>query len=112
MKLVEEWADMTSQLSVHFMQFMQRTHTISVSFSKENMGRPYSTHGGGDKNVCKTLVGKSEGKRTFGRPRCTWEDNIRMDLKEMGWKGVDWMNLVQDRGQIWLVNTVKKFRVL
>jgi hypothetical protein len=35
------------------------------------------------------LVGKLEGKRPFGRPRRRWEDNIRMDLKEIGWEGVD-----------------------
>jgi len=41
----------------------------------------------------KILVGKPEGKRPLGRPRRRWEDNIRMDLKELGWEGVDWMHL-------------------
>jgi hypothetical protein len=37
--------------------------------------------------VCRILVGKPEGKRPFGRPRCRWEDNIKMDLQEVDWKG-------------------------
>jgi hypothetical protein len=44
------------------------------------------------------LVKKPEWKKQFGRPRHRWEDNIRMDLREIGWKGMDWMHLVQDRG--------------
>jgi hypothetical protein len=58
-----------------------------------------------------TLVGKPEEKRPFGRARCRWENNIRMDLQEIGWEGVDWMHLAQDRDQ-WqaLVNTVYTFQ--
>jgi hypothetical protein len=48
-------------------------------------------------NVCKILVGKSEGKRPLGRPRRIWEDNIKMDVKDIGWEGVDWIHLAQDR---------------
>jgi hypothetical protein len=43
------------------------------------------------------LVGKSEGKRRTGRPRRRWEDNIRMDHREVGWGGMDWIDLAQDR---------------
>jgi hypothetical protein len=43
------------------------------------------------------LVGKREGKRPFRRPECKWGDNIRMDLREIMWEGVDWMHLAQDR---------------
>jgi hypothetical protein len=52
-------------------------------------------------------VGKPEGKRTLRRPRWRWEDNIRMDLSEIGWGGMDWTDLTQDRDQ-WRasVNTV------
>jgi hypothetical protein len=42
-------------------------------------------------------VGKPEGKRPLGRPRCRWEDNIKMDVREIGWGGMDWINLAQDR---------------
>jgi hypothetical protein len=46
------------------------------------------------------LVGKPEGKRPLGRPRCRWEDNIEIDLQEVGCGGMDWIDLVQvmDRG--------------
>jgi hypothetical protein len=58
------------------------------------------------RNAYRILVGKSEGKRPLGRPRCRCEDSIRMDLGKMGWKGLDWMHLAQDKEQ-WpaVVNT-------
>jgi hypothetical protein len=54
---------------------------------------------GGMRSAYNTLLGKSEGKKTLERDRHRWEDNIRMDLREIGWDGVDWMHLAQDRGQ-------------
>jgi hypothetical protein len=45
------------------------------------------------------LVGRPEGKITLGRPRCRWEDNIKMDLRERGIDGVNWIRLAQDRVQ-------------
>jgi hypothetical protein len=53
------------------------------------------------------LVGRPEGRRPLGRPRRRWEDNIKMDLQEVGWEGVDWIDMAQDRNR-WraLVNTV------
>jgi hypothetical protein len=58
------------------------------------------------------LVGKPEGRRPLGRPRRRWEDNIKMDLREVGWRGMDWINLAQDRDR-WraLVNEVMNLRV-
>jgi hypothetical protein len=52
-------------------------------------------------------VGKPEGKRSLGRPRCRWVDNIKVDLRKIGWDGMDWIELAQDRDQ-WrdLVNMV------
>jgi hypothetical protein len=44
-------------------------------------------------------VGKPEGKRPLGRPRCRWVDNIRMDLGEVGWNDVDWIDLAKDRNR-------------
>jgi hypothetical protein len=57
------------------------------------------------------LVGKPEGKRPLERPRCRWEDNIKTDHTEVGYGGIDWINLTQDRDQ-WmdLVNTVMTFQ--
>jgi hypothetical protein len=52
---------------------------------------------GEDRGVCRVLVRKPEGKRPLGRPRRRWEDNIRMDLQEVGCGGVDWIGLTQDR---------------
>jgi hypothetical protein len=54
---------------------------------------------GDKKNAYRILVGKPEGKRPLGRPRRSWEDNIRMDLREIGWGGMDWINLAQNRYQ-------------
>jgi hypothetical protein len=67
---------------------------------------------GETRNACRILVGKPEGKRPQGRPRRRWVDNIRMDLREIGWNGTDWIYLAQDRDQ-WraLVNTVINLRV-
>jgi hypothetical protein len=42
-------------------------------------------------------VAESEGRRPLGRPRCKWVDDINMDLKEIGWGGMDWIDLIQDR---------------
>jgi hypothetical protein len=75
------------------------------------MGRACSTHGE-KMNAYRILVRKSEGKRPLERPRRRWEDNIRMDFRDIGWGGMDWINLAQDRDQ-WraLVNTVMNLRV-
>jgi len=64
------------------------------------------------RGIYRVLVGKPEGKRPLGRPRHKWEDNIKMDLHEVGCGGMDWIELAQDRDR-WraLVNTVINFRV-
>jgi hypothetical protein len=64
------------------------------------------------RNAYKILVGIPEGKRSLGRPRRRWEDNIRMDLMEIRWERVDWMHLVQDMDR-WraVVNTVMNLQV-
>jgi hypothetical protein len=60
----------------------------------------------------RVLVEKPEGRRLLGRPRRRWEDNIKMDLREVGWGGMDWINLAQDRDW-WraLVNAVMNLGV-
>jgi hypothetical protein len=67
---------------------------------------------GQTRNAYRILVVKPEGKRPLGRPRLRWVDNIKMDRGEIGWSGVDWIELAQDRDQ-WraLVNTVMNLRV-
>jgi len=62
---------------------------------------------GEGRGIYRVLVGRSKGKRPLGRPRCRWEDNIKLDLREIGIDGWNWIQLSQDRVQ-WqaLVNTV------
>jgi hypothetical protein len=64
------------------------------------------------RNAYGILVGKPEGKRPLGRQRRRWVDNIKMDLREIGWDGEDWIDMAQDRDK-WraLVNTVLNLRV-
>jgi hypothetical protein len=66
-----------------------------------------------ERKVYKVLVGKPEGKRPLGRPRRWWEDGIRIDLRETGLWGVDWIRLSQDRVR-WraIVSAVMNLRVL
>jgi hypothetical protein len=64
------------------------------------------------RNAYRILVGKPEGKRPLGRPRRRWVDDIKMNLAEIGWDGMDWIELAQDRDQ-WrtFVYTVMNLRV-
>lgn len=52
---------------------------------------------GRNRNLCTVLVGKPEGKRSLGRLRCRWEDIIQMNLKQIGWEGMECVYLAQDR---------------
>jgi hypothetical protein len=75
------------------------------------MGWTCSRHGEG-RGVYRVLVGRPEGKRPLERPRHRREDNIKMDLREIGIDGANWIQLVQDRVQWWaFVNTVMNLRV-
>jgi hypothetical protein len=67
----------------------------------------------GDKrNAYRILVAKLGGRRPLGRPRRRWLDNIKMDLREIGWDGMDWIDLAQDRDQLRaLVNMVMNLQV-
>jgi hypothetical protein len=58
------------------------------------MGRAWAK-----RNAYRIMVGKPEGKRPLGRPRRRWVDNIKIDLREIGWGGMDWIDLAQDRYQ-------------
>jgi hypothetical protein len=75
------------------------------------VGGTCGTHGGG-RGVYRVLVGKPEGKRPLGRPRRRWEDNIKLDLREIVMDGANWILLAQDRVQRRsFVNTVMNLRV-
>jgi hypothetical protein len=67
---------------------------------------------GHNRNACRILVGNPEGKRPLERPGRRWVDNIKMDLREIVWDGIDWIDMAQDRDR-WraLVNTVMNLRV-
>jgi hypothetical protein len=91
--------------------------TWSLTLREERFARRMRWAGhvariGAKRNACRTLVGKPEGKKPLGRPRCRWVNNIKMVLREVGWGGMDWIELVQDRDQ-WraLVNMVMNLQV-
>jgi len=59
----------------------------------------YTTRMGDRRGAYRVSVEKADGRRTRGRPRLRWEDNIKMDLQEMGWPGMGVIDLAQDRGR-------------
>jgi hypothetical protein len=67
---------------------------------------------GEGRGAYRILVGRPEGRRPLGRPRRRWEDNIKIDLQEVGWNGVAWIDMAEDRDR-WraLVNAVMNLRV-
>jgi hypothetical protein len=93
--------------------FYSSPDTIRQVKSKRMWWAGHVARMGEDRKVYKVLVGKSEGKRPLGRPRRRWEDGIRMDLRETGLGGVDWIRLSQDRDR-WraVVSAVMNLRVL
>jgi hypothetical protein len=76
------------------------------------MGGACCAHGGELRGAYNILVGKPEGRRLLGKLRHRWEDNIKMDLREIGFGDADWINLAQDKDR-WraLVNMVMSLRV-
>jgi hypothetical protein len=62
--------------------------------------------------MCRVLVGKPEGTKPPARPRCRWEDCIKVDLQEVGCGGMEWIELAKDRDMWWaIVNAVLNLRV-
>jgi hypothetical protein len=85
---------------------------VRVVKSRRMRWAGHVTRKGEERGVHRVLVGKPEGKRPLGRPRRRWEDNIKMDLQEVGGGRGDWMELVQDRDRRRaLAGTVRDFRV-
>ena len=89
-------------------------NTVRVNKSRRIRWAGHVARMGERRGMYRVLVGKLQGKRPLGRPRRRWEDNIKMDLQEVGWGwwGMDWIELAQDRDR-WraLVNAVMNLRV-
>jgi hypothetical protein len=68
------------------------------------MGGTCSTNGK-KRNAYRILVGTTEGRRTLGRPRCRWEDNVRMNLGEIGWGGMHWIDVLRIGTSGWFFRT-------
>jgi hypothetical protein len=105
---LKEIREMTSCLIINSTDFhllgATSQHVASFVFSSDSVSITetfYNSVGNtneqGSFELYKVLMGKPEGKRPLGRPRRRWEDGIRMDLREIGLKGVDWIRLSQDR---------------
>jgi hypothetical protein len=85
---------------------------VRVIQSRRMRWAGHVAHMGKGRGVYRVLVGKPEGNRPLGRPRHRWEDNIKMDLREVGYWGLDWIRLAQDRDRrLALVNAVLNFWV-
>jgi hypothetical protein len=91
--------------------FPDRTHNQNDQLKEDEMGRVCSTNGE-KRNAYRIFVERLEGKRPLGRPRRRWADNIKINLREIGWGGKDWVDLAHDRDQ-WraLVCTVMNLRL-
>jgi hypothetical protein len=72
-------------------------NTISVIKSRRMRWFGHMSRMGERRGVFRVLVGETEGKRPLGRPRGRWENNIKVDLQEVGWGDTDWIDLAQDR---------------
>jgi hypothetical protein len=101
------------------MPWRQETHNlysspniIKMIMSRRMRSAGYVARVGEKRNSYRILVGKAERKRPLGRPRRMWVDNIKMDIREMGWDGMDWADVAEGRDQ-WraLVNKVMNRRV-
>jgi hypothetical protein len=101
-----------SFLDLHIIQRYGTESIIRIIRSRRMRWEGHVARMGENRNACKLLVGKPEGMRPLGRPRGRWEDDIRMDLGEVGWGVVDWIGLAKDRNR-WraLVNSVLNLRV-
>jgi hypothetical protein len=77
---------------------------------EDEMGRACSTNGA-KRNACRILTGKPEGKRPLGRPRRRWLNNIKIDLRDIEWGGMGWIDLVRVDQWRALVNTVMNLRI-
>jgi hypothetical protein len=103
-EVTEEWRKLHNE-ELH--DLCSSPSIIKIIKSKRIRWAVHVARMGEKRNACRLLIGKPEGRRPLGRPRCRWVDIIRMNLGEVGWGGVDWIGLAQNRDKwIALVNTV------
>jgi hypothetical protein len=79
--------------------FYSLPNIIRIIKSRRMRWAGYVARIGEDMNTYRILLGKPEGKRPLGKPRRRWMDNIKIDLRVIGWEGVDWIDVAQDRDQ-------------
>jgi hypothetical protein len=98
-------------IHLQFAPFYFHNVGVGVITSRRMRGESCSAYGG-QESCIQGFMGEHEGKRPLGRPRLRWEDDIKMDLQEVGCGGMDWIELAQDRDR-WraLVNAVMNRRV-
>jgi len=85
---------------------------VQVIKSRRMRWAGHIEHMGEGRGVYRVLVGKPEVKKPVGRPRHRWEDNIKMDVQEVGCGGIDWIKLAQDRDRLRaLLNAIMNLRV-
>ena len=107
--LIREWRKLHNE---ELSDLYSLPNNVRVVKSRRMRWAEHVARMGEGRAVHRVLVGKPEGKRPLGRPRRRWENNIKMDLQEVGGGCGDWMELAQDRDR-WraLVSTVMKLRV-
>ena len=107
-EVTEEWRKLHNEE----LNNLYSPNTVQVVKSRRMRWAGDVARMGEDRGVHRVLAGKPEGKRSLGRPRRRWEDNIKMDLQEVGGGHGDWMELAQDKDRLRaLVGTVRDFRV-
>jgi hypothetical protein len=103
-EVIEGWREMHNE---EFHNLYCSPSTIRIIKTRKMRWTGHVGRMGENRNAYRILVGKPEGKRQLVRPRRRWKDNIKVDLREIGWGGTDWIDLALVRDQ-WraLVNTV------
>jgi hypothetical protein len=109
-EVTREWTKLHSE-ELHILYSSQ--NIIRQIKSRRMRSAGHVARMGEERNVYRVLIGKPEGKRPLTRPKRRWEDRIKMDVRDIDWGSVDWIQLAQDRDR-WraIVNTMMSLRVL
>ena len=106
-EVIEKWRKPNEELNLY-----PSPNIVWVMKSRRMRWVGHVMYMGERRSIYRVLVEIPEGKRPFGRPRYRWEDNIKMDLQELGCGDMDWFKLAQDRDRWWvLVNVVMNLQV-